>query len=71
MILSDLNPSDYRIAGVEEVRTPALAIYPEIVDSNVAITLRLFGGDANRWRPHVKTAKLAFIHASPRRSWYR
>ena len=58
--LSVLSANDYRIADVEEVRTPALAIYPEIVDSNIAVTLRLLGGDANRWRPHVKTAKLAF-----------
>jgi D-serine deaminase-like pyridoxal phosphate-dependent protein len=41
--------------------TPALAIYSEIVDSNIAVTLGLMGGNANRWRPHVKTAKLAFI----------
>ncbi|MEK6303039.1 MAG: alanine racemase [Acidobacteriota bacterium] len=55
-----LNASDYRIAGVQEVQTPALAIYAEIVDSNIAVTLGLLDGDANRWRPHVKTAKLAF-----------
>lgn len=59
--LSSLNLTDYRIARIDEVRTPALAVYPEIVDSNIAVTLRLLGGDANRWRPHVKTAKLAFI----------
>ena len=58
--LSGLSAKDYRIAGVEEVRTPALAIYPEIVDSNISVTLRWLGGDANRWRAHVKTAKLAF-----------
>ena len=58
--LSGLSANDYRIAEVEQVRTPALAIYPEIVDSNIAVTLRLLGGNANRWRPHVKTAKLAF-----------
>jgi D-serine deaminase-like pyridoxal phosphate-dependent protein len=58
---SNLNSSDYRIAGIEEVLTPALAIYLEIVDSNVAVTLSLLGGDANRWRPHVKTTKLEFI----------
>src|SRR5207302_7842542 len=29
--------------------------------SNIAATIRLLGGDANRWRPHVKTAKLGFI----------
>lgn len=59
--LSSLNLTDYRIARIDEVRTPALAVYPEIVDSNIAVTLRLLGGDANRWRPHVKTAKLKFI----------
>ena len=51
----------YRIEGVERVMTPALAIYPEIVDANILTTLRLLGGDAGRWRPHVKTAKLAFM----------
>ena len=51
----------YRIAGVELVMTPALAIYPEIVDANIEATLRAMGGDANRWRPHVKTSKLGFV----------
>lgn len=48
----------YAIDGVERLLTPALAIYPEIVDRNIAATIRLLGGDANRWRPHLKTAKL-------------
>lgn len=30
------------------------------MDANIATTLRLLGGRAERWRPHVKTAKLAF-----------
>src|SRR5262245_65678494 len=51
----------YRITGVESVMTPALAIYPEIVDANIEATLRALGGDANRWRPHVKTSKLGFV----------
>ncbi len=51
----------YHIENVGALLTPALAIYPEIVDHNIACTLRLLGGDANRWRPHVKTAKLGFI----------
>ncbi|MGA8539008.1 MAG: D-TA family PLP-dependent enzyme, partial [Terriglobales bacterium] len=38
--------------------TPALAIYLDVVEQNVSITLRLLGGDPNRWRPHVKTSKL-------------
>jgi D-serine deaminase-like pyridoxal phosphate-dependent protein len=53
--------TSYRIENVEALLTPALVIYPEIVDQNIAATLRLLGSDANRWRPHLKTAKLGFI----------
>ena len=59
--LQKLDISDYRIEAADRIMTPALAIYPDIVDSNIDITLGLLGGDANRWRPHVKTAKLGFI----------
>lgn len=59
--IPELDISDYRIEAADRIMTPALAIYPGIVDSNIDITLRLLGGDANRWRPHVKTAKLGFI----------
>jgi D-serine deaminase-like pyridoxal phosphate-dependent protein len=51
----------YRIADTADVLTPALAIYPDLVDANIAETLRLLGGAPNRWRPHVKTAKLASV----------
>lgn len=50
----------YRVSAVDEVLTPALAIYPEIVASNVACTLRLLEGDADRWRVHLKTSKLSY-----------
>src|SRR6266446_10143834 len=50
----------YRVSAVEEVLTPALVLYPEIVASNVERTLELLGGDANRWRVHIKTAKLGY-----------
>lgn len=53
--------SPYSIDHVETLLTPALAIYPDIVDRNIAATIRLLGGDPDRWRPHVKTAKLSFI----------
>lgn len=52
---------DYSISGLEQVLTPALAIYSDAVDANISFTLELLGGDANRWRPHVKTAKLGSI----------
>jgi D-serine deaminase-like pyridoxal phosphate-dependent protein len=57
---SSIPEEPYRIADLSQVMTPALAIYPEIVDSNIDVTLNLLGGDVNRWRPHVKTAKLEY-----------
>jgi D-serine deaminase-like pyridoxal phosphate-dependent protein len=50
----------YRISCLEELLTPALVVYPEIIASNIARTLHLLGGDANRWRVHIKTAKLDY-----------
>jgi len=50
----------YRISDVEDVLTPALVIYPENIEWNIARTLQLLGGDGNRWRVHVKTAKLDY-----------
>src|SRR5215470_35548 len=50
----------YRVSSVDDVLTPALLLYPEIVSSNIERTLELFGGEANRWRVHIKTAKLGF-----------
>jgi D-serine deaminase-like pyridoxal phosphate-dependent protein len=50
----------HRLTGIEDVLSPALVVYPEIVASNVARTLDLLGGDAKRWRAHIKTAKLAY-----------
>lgn len=57
-----LAPLDaYRITEIESVMTPALVIYPKIVEANIAATIRVLGGDPNRWRPHVKTSKLGFV----------
>lgn len=50
----------YRVSDVSEILTPALLIYPEIVASNIKSTLSLLGGKADRWRAHVKTAKLGY-----------
>jgi D-serine deaminase-like pyridoxal phosphate-dependent protein len=50
----------YRVKGIEEVLTPALVVYPDILASNIAQTLQLLGGDSDRWRAHIKTAKLAY-----------
>lgn len=51
----------YRIADTDAILTPALVIYPDAVESNIDATLRLLGGDPDRWRPHVKTAKLGAV----------
>jgi D-serine deaminase-like pyridoxal phosphate-dependent protein len=48
----------YKVSGVEDVLTPALVIYPEIIAANLGRTVQLLGGDADRWRVHIKTAKL-------------
>lgn len=50
----------YRVSGVDDVMTPALVVYPEFIASNIERTLALLGGDANRWRVHIKTAKLGY-----------
>ena len=51
---------EYRISSGGEILTPALILYPEIVASNIERTLHLLGGNADRWRVHIKTAKLAY-----------
>jgi len=48
----------YRIERASDLLTPALVIYPDIVQSNIACTVELLDGDAGRWRAHIKTAKL-------------
>ncbi|HSY99387.1 MAG TPA: D-TA family PLP-dependent enzyme [Terriglobales bacterium] len=50
----------YKISSVEDVMTPALVVYPEFIASNIERTLALLGGDADRWRVHIKTAKLGY-----------
>lgn len=51
----------FRLAEATRVLTPALLIDRERVQHNIATTLHLLGGDTNRWRPHVKTAKLGYV----------
>ncbi|HEV2469773.1 MAG TPA: alanine racemase [Candidatus Sulfotelmatobacter sp.] len=51
----------YRIADVDDILTPALIVYPGIVESNIACTLRLLDDNADRWRAHIKTSKMAYV----------
>jgi D-serine deaminase-like pyridoxal phosphate-dependent protein len=48
----------YRIADIEQMLTPALIVFEAAVDSNIAASIKHAGGDPNRLRPHIKTAKL-------------
>lgn len=57
------DPDAYRLAAPEGMLTPALLVYEEAVEANIAATLALLGGRPDRWRPHVKTAKLAWAMA--------
>jgi D-serine deaminase-like pyridoxal phosphate-dependent protein len=50
----------YRIGNAEELLTPALAVYPKAVAGNIEQTICLLGGSADRWRVHIKTAKLNY-----------
>src|SRR5580658_3815641 len=50
----------YTVSSIEDVMTPALVVYPEFIASNIERTVKLLGGDADRWRVHIKTAKLDY-----------
>jgi D-serine deaminase-like pyridoxal phosphate-dependent protein len=50
----------YRVSGIEDTLTPALVVYPEFIVANIERTLALLGGVADRWRVHIKTAKLEY-----------
>ena len=53
-----LEASDYAV-DAEDLLTPALTIHPESVRHNIRRTVKMLGGEASRWRPHLKTVKLA------------
>lgn len=50
----------YAVPNLEDILTPALVIYPEAIDANIDRTVGLLDGDPNRWRVHIKTAKLGY-----------
>lgn len=43
--MPSLNLPDYKISNPAELRTPALAIYPRIVDANIEAMIRLCDSD--------------------------
>lgn len=62
--LSILNEADYALPAdlVSQVMTPALIIYADKVEHNVQAMLTYMGGDASRWRPHLKTTKSPYVY---------
>jgi len=44
------------IIGIQQVDSPALLVFPEIVERNIAEMVRMVG-DVKRLRPHIKTHK--------------
>jgi D-serine deaminase-like pyridoxal phosphate-dependent protein len=50
----------YLVNNATALSTPALLIYSEMIDTNIAAALRMMNGDVGRWRPHLKTAKLEY-----------
>ena len=48
----------YQLSSIADVLTPALLLYPEILAANISRTVELLDGDPNRWRVHIKTAKV-------------
>lgn len=48
----------YQLAGIEQMLTPLLGVFPDVVDANIATMIKNVGGNPSRLRPHIKTAKL-------------
>ncbi len=56
--VADLTLADYALTDADELLTPALIVYPKWIAHNIDEMIRLCGGNADRWRPHIKTHKL-------------
>ena len=50
----------YEVQDSRALSTPSLLIYTEMLEANITAALRMMNGDASRWRPHLKTAKLGY-----------
>src|SRR5579884_3079768 len=55
-LATELSPEKYRVCG-EELLTPTLLIYRDMVRHNIERMIAVIGGP-DRWRPHLKTVKL-------------
>jgi D-serine deaminase-like pyridoxal phosphate-dependent protein len=50
----------YEVQDSRALSTPSLLIYTEMIEVNITSALGMMNGDASRWRPHLKTAKLGY-----------
>jgi len=50
----------YEVQNAQALSTPSLLIYADMLESNISAALQMMNGDASRWRPHLKTAKLGY-----------
>lgn len=71
--IADLDPRDFALprALADELLSPSLVIHLDRVRQNLASMLRYCGGDAERWRPHVKTTKIPEVQAELARAGIR
>ena len=60
MAFEQLDPAAYGLPAdwLARVQSPALVVHLDIVRGNLARVLALCGGDAARWRVHVKSSKI-------------
>lgn len=63
--LSRLRAGDYALDSdaLARILSPALVVYQDKVERNVARVLEYMGGDPLRWRPHLKTTKIPEVYA--------
>lgn len=59
MAVMNLPLQSYALEDPNGILTPALLIYPDLVEANIRAAVHMAGDDSSRWRPHIKTAKLA------------
>ena len=56
----NLTEFDYKIQNIEQLDTPVLVVYPDRVQYNIDLAIRMVG-DVKRLRPHIKTHKSAVV----------
>ena len=63
--LARFSVGDYAlpVTLTDKVMSPALVMYEQRIQNNIAHMLSLMDGDPGRWRPHLKTTKTPEVYA--------